>query len=89
MSAMHFKITGLVQGVFFRSNTKDNADRLGLTGWVLNAEDGAVEIHAEGSDDALDDLEQWLHTGPPVAQVDNLKKQKVEPEGFDSFEVKM
>jgi len=89
MKAIHFKITGVVQGVFFRANTEDKARELGLSGWVRNAEDGSLEVHAEGSDDALDELEQWLHTGPPAAQVDKVKKEKVEPEGFDSFETRM
>ena len=89
MNARHFKVTGIVQGVFFRANTVEQAERLGLTGWVKNCEDGSVEAQAEGSDDTLDELEQWMQTGPPGAQVEDVKVTKVEPEGFDSFELKM
>lgn len=87
MFAKHITVTGNVQGVFFRAETKKRADSLGLTGWVKNCPDGSVEIHAEGSLDALTEFEQWCTHGPEPARVDAIQSQKVPEEGFDTFEV--
>ena len=49
-------VTGAVQGVGFRYYARDEAKKLGLTGWVRNREDGKVEIAAEGEHNALEEL---------------------------------
>jgi len=67
------KVFGVVQGVFFRSGTVAEARRLGLKGWVANAEDGTVELEAEGGREALDELLAWLHCGPPSARVERVE----------------
>ena len=72
MVAMHMKIFGRVQGVWFRANTQQAAQRLGLTGWVRNTPDGAVEVHAQGKHEAVDELLSWCHQGPPGARVDKI-----------------
>ncbi len=69
---MSLKITGRVQGVFFRASTKDEAQRLSLTGEVWNTEDGGVEIIAEGPPEKLDLLAQWCKKGPPGSRVDKV-----------------
>lgn len=74
-----FKVSGRVQGVFFRAGTQREAQRLGLSGWVRNTEDGGVELVACGAADALAELEQWLQHGPPHAQVAQVLRSGVAP----------
>lgn len=64
-----FRVTGRVQGVFYRASAHEQARQLGLTGWVQNVSDGSVELLACGADAAVDSLEKWLHSGPPAARV--------------------
>lgn len=87
MPALRIIVTGTVQGVFFRAYTKENAKRLHLTGWVRNNKDGSVEIHAEGTENALKELESWCHRGPPGAQVEQVTLREVPDENRDSFEI--
>ncbi len=63
------RVTGVVQGVGFRYATVREAHRLGLTGWVRNTDDGAVEVLAEGPPEAVAALTVWLHRGPAGAFV--------------------
>ena len=55
-------ISGRVQGVFFRVNTRTKADELGLTGWVKNRWDGKVEVLCEGPKEKIDQMLEWLKT---------------------------
>ncbi|MEK7562982.1 MAG: acylphosphatase [Patescibacteria group bacterium] len=87
MNAIRISVSGLVQGVFFRKATKQQADELGITGWVRNTEDGNVEIHAEGSPDVLEQFQAWCRKGPSAAEVDHIEVQDVPVEGFRSFVV--
>ena len=73
MICKHYKVSGHVQGVFYRSSTQKEAQRLGLSGWVRNLADGRVEAVACGTAEQLATLEVWLHHGPPMAHVDNVK----------------
>lgn len=70
MPCARFIVSGHVQGVFFRASTREQAQRLGVTGYAKNLADGSVEVVACGSDDALAELEKWLQHGPPSARVD-------------------
>jgi len=69
----HYKIRGRVQGVFYRSSTQKEAQNLGLSGWVRNLADGQVEAVACGTAEQLATLEVWLHHGPPMAHVENVR----------------
>ncbi len=69
MSCLRFRVTGRVQGVFFRAATRERALALGLTGHACNRDDGSVEVLACGEPAALEALRQWLHEGPPAARV--------------------
>lgn len=69
----HVFISGFVQGVFFRSNTKKMADMLGLKGWVRNLPDGRVEAVFEGEKPAVDEIIKWCHKGPPGAEVEKVE----------------
>lgn len=86
--AHQVRITGRVQGVFFRAWTQQQANELGVTGWVRNAADGSVEAHLEGEKWSVQQLIDRLHRGPPSAQVGKLDVEVIEPEGADSFEVR-
>jgi acylphosphatase len=66
---VHLKIHGRVQGVYYRASTLQEAEKLGLTGWVINCPDGAVEAVAEGAKHKLEELIAWCHRGPDGARV--------------------
>ncbi len=79
MKQVELKISGLVQGVFFRMHTQKKAKTLGLTGTVKNTDDGKVEIVAQGQEAALMQLISWCQKGPPSARVDNMESNWSEP----------
>ena len=66
---VHVIVEGRVQGVFFRAFTRDEALKLGLTGWVRNRVDGSVEALIEGQEAAVNKMLQWFHQGSPHSQV--------------------
>jgi acylphosphatase len=78
VSCVRFQVIGRVQGVFFRAATREQAERLGLTGRARNRADGSVEVIACGDDAALDALERWLHVGPPLARVSRVERAAIE-----------
>jgi acylphosphatase len=75
-----FRIVGKVQGVYFRHSTRVQAERLGLAGYAENLPDGSVEVLAQGSAEAAEELSRWLHRGPASARVDEVAELPVEPE---------
>jgi acylphosphatase len=79
-------ITGRVQGVGYRDWTITTARRLGLTGWVRNRIDGAVEALIVGEDNAVGEMIDACRRGPPMARVDNVDIEPVDldvlPQGF-------
>lgn len=77
MRAARFVVRGKVQGVFFRASTRERALTLGLTGHARNLIDGSVEVVAYGDAAALDQLEVWLHDGPPSAEVKELYREEL------------
>lgn len=81
-------IQGRVQGVWFRDSTRQEALRLGVTGWVRNAPDGRVEVLAEGPAEKVRMLIDWCHQGPPLARVDRVQELLEEWNGeFESFRI--
>ena len=66
-------VTGRVRQVGFRDYTVRTARALGVTGWVRNRSDGAVEILASGEDEAVAALLEACREGPPLARVDNIE----------------
>lgn len=86
---VHIFVYGLVQGVFFRSNTVNTAKRMGLAGWVRNRSDGSVEIVAEGEKGKLKEFAEWCNHGPDGAKVDEIKKEWKKATGeFGDFEAR-
>ena len=78
MPCAKFIVSGRVQGVFFRASTRAEAVRLGLTGYAKNLPDGNVEVLACGEAAALDELQRWLHIGPPMARVERVQRTEIE-----------
>ena len=86
---LHAVVSGVVQGVYFRSATETRAEQLGLTGWVKNSPDGSVEVVAEGPRAALQGLLAFLHQGPPEAHVTDVRAEWLATLGeFKFFEVR-
>ena len=84
----HLMISGRVQGVFYRMETKSAADRIGVFGWVRNKRDGRVEVVVEGEKQKVEMLIQWCKTGPPAARVQDVDVAWEQHKGgFTSFEV--
>ena len=71
-SRVHLLIKGRVQGVAFRYATINEANALGVSGWVRNLRNGDVECEAEGDRELLEKLVKWCHDGPPHARVDEV-----------------
>jgi acylphosphatase len=69
MRCVRVRISGRVQGVFFRATCARLADELGLSGWVRNRLDGDLEAVFQGPDRAIEDMLEWCREGPPLAQV--------------------
>ena len=72
-------VSGKVQGVFFRSSTRDKALELGISGWVRNLSDGRVEVVFEGKQESVEKMVEWCRRGPPYAHVENVE---VVPEDY-------
>ena len=88
MPTVHIIVKGKVQGVFFRATAKKLADRLSLTGWIRNTEDGEVEVVVTGTEEQLQQFIQWCGHGPERAQVEEVIKQDIGDIKFNEFLVK-
>lgn len=84
---LRIRVTGKVQGVFFRASTEKKAHELGLTGWVRNEDNGDVLIEAEGADEVLASFVAWCKQGPSGALVTSLEKSEIALIGDRSFDV--
>lgn len=82
------RVRGRVQGVFFRASTRSQAVALGVNGWVRNLPDGSVELTACGAAAAVEALRDWLWTGPPGAQVTDVRCDAIAPQSFAEFSVR-
>lgn len=88
MKALSLHVTGIVQGVGFRPFVYNLAISRGLTGWVLNASDG-VYVVVEGPEQAVDAFPAAIREeAPPMAVVERVIAEEVEPEGFSTFEIR-
>lgn len=75
---IHVIVKGRVQGVYYRASTQEQAETLGLTGWVRNMENGDVEFEAQGTQEQLDNLLLWAQKGPTRAQVTSVQCNPLE-----------
>jgi acylphosphatase len=89
MIRAHLLISGVVQGVCFRAESKYQAQFLNLSGWVKNRYDGKVEIVAEGRRSEVERMVQWCKKGPAGAIVENVDVVWQEYTGeFEGFDIK-
>jgi acylphosphatase len=86
--ARKLRLSGLVQGVFFRAWTRDEARRCGVNGWVRNCDDGSVEAHVESDESAVQRLIERMRSGSPGARVDELQVKETGVGNFERFEVR-
>lgn len=84
----HIRVYGLVQGVYFRAHTRDQAISLGLVGFVMNEPTGTVYMEVEGTSDAVDRLVAWAKTGPTRARVDKLEISDGLVRGDQTFDIR-
>lgn len=83
-----FRITGKVQGVYFRHSTRLEAERRAIRGFVRNLPDGSVEVVAHGTGAAVEGLREWLQRGPPMARVERVFEHEPEDgRASDGFEI--
>lgn len=87
VKAIEFQVTGRVQGVGFRDAARARALALGVTGWVRNRPDGAVEGVAQGSDEQLRRFVEWLSRGPAAAGVSRVGTTPTAARSRTSFDI--
>ena len=86
--AIRALVCGEVQGVGFREGTLERAREQGVMGWVRNCQDGTVQVHAEGSESAVQALTAFLREGPPPARVEEIAIEQVAVEGHEQFAIR-
>lgn len=84
----HVFVSGRVQGVGYRYSTVNEAQRLGVNGWVRNLPDGRVEAVFEGSRTVVEEIIHWCHKGPTAAVVKEVAVEYEELEGLRGFETR-
>ncbi|CAN5726030.1 acylphosphatase [soil metagenome] len=85
----HVRVSGQVQGVFFRDSTRRKAEELGLAGWVENLPDGRVEAVFEGPSEKVREMVRWCEEGPQQASVENVDTDfENSGEDLQGFEVR-
>lgn len=87
MKTIRIKISGIVQGVFFRQFVKENADRLRIRGFVRNLSDGKVEIVAEGRDENVNEFLELCSKGPIHATIKDINVEEIRHQGFENFKI--
>lgn len=79
------RVTGLVQGVWYRASAAREAERRGVAGFARNEPDGSVLLELEGPPYAVDALVAWCRTGPPRAHVASMTVEEIAPQGTRAF----
>ena len=88
MKRVIIRVSGKVQGVFYRASAKEEADRLGIRGVVKNEPDGSVLIHAEGDDVVLNEFIAWCKKGPRQANVLSATVEDKAHIGYPDFQIR-
>ena len=86
--ARHVRVTGRVQGVFFRVWAQGQARELGVSGWIRNCPDGSVEAHLGGDENAVVRMIERMRQGPANARVEHVDVEDASPEPRGRFEVR-
>jgi acylphosphatase len=83
------RVSGRVQGVFFRQSTAEVAQELGLCGWVRNRPDGSVEALFEGERMLIEQVVAWCRQGPPRASVSDIAVEwQDDPPEYSDFTIR-
>ena len=88
MQHLDIRVSCIVQGVFFRTSTKEISDHLDINGWVMNHNDGSVRIEAEGDATAMQQFCEWLQQGPEGAVVENVEASSGPVQNYVGFFIK-
>ena len=89
MKSMRCVLSGKVQGVYFRAWTKEQADSLGVKGWVRNIDNGRVEVLGQGAEDALAEFKKRLIQGSSMSEVKNIDCETIDyDKGYSIFEIR-
>jgi len=87
MITVHVRVSGRVQGVFYRAFTKERASALGIKGWVRNIPGGGVEAVLEGERKQVGELLKAMKSGPAGAIILGMEFSELECKGFEDFEL--
>jgi acylphosphatase len=89
MKTIRIRISGTVQGVFFRKFIKEKADELNVRGFVRNLEDGNVEVIVEGRDERVNEMLEACKKGSPHSEIKNIQFQELKHQGFEGFKISL
>jgi len=87
MKTVKIIIEGTVQGVFFRKFIEEQANKLGLKGFVRNFDDGKVEVVIEGKDDRVEEMVDKCKEGPPQSDIKKVSTELIKHQGFTNFRI--
>jgi acylphosphatase len=86
--AKHVRVTGRVQGVFYRAWAQGQARELGVSGWIRNCPDGSVEAHLGGDEDCVARMIERMGHGPSNAVVEEISVEDAAAENLGRFELR-
>ena len=86
--ARHVRVTGYVQGVFYRAWAQGQARELAISGWIRNCPDGSVEAHLQGEDGDVSRMIDRMRRGPSNARVDDVEVEDGELGEAGRFELR-
>ena len=87
MIAKKVRISGKVQGVYYRASARQKAAMLGVNGFIKNEEDGTVSMEIEGEPEAVNEMIEWCRHGPAMARVEQLKSETCKASGNSGFHI--
>ena len=87
MKTLRIFISGLVQGIFFRDFIREQAENLGLKGYVRNLDDNRVEVVVEGDNNEVNKMLELCKKGPKESKVRDIEIEKIENKGFEDFKI--
>jgi acylphosphatase len=87
MICVHVRVSGRVQGVFYRAFTQNKAREMGIKGWVKNVPGGGVEAVLEGERQKVGELLALMKAGPEGSMVLGMELSELKCKGYEDFEV--
>lgn len=87
MISVHVRVSGRVQGVYYRAFTQDKAREFGIKGWVRNIPGGGVEAVLEGERQKVGELLRLMKSGPAGSMVLGMEFSELESKGYEDFQI--